>query len=495
MKRTPQLIKNSQGKLDLLRHHRASEKATATETFVNDIHSQLNNTQVDRVLYPHSVEAIQAVIGRATAECRALSIAGGRHAMGGQQFGTDTILVDTSTMNRVLHFDCRTGLIDVQAGIRWPELLGYLDQAQHGRWPQWGIRQKQTGADRLSIGGALSANVHGRGLNFKPMIDDVESFTLIDADCRLRTCSRTENRKLFRLAIGGYGLFGVIAAVQLRLAPRQKVQRVVTMLDLQDLVPAVEQRIADGFLYGDFQFSIDAASDAFLRKGVFSCYQPIDEKADIPRQQKELHPNDWMHLFYLAHTDKRRAFELYSTYYLSTNGQRYWSDSHQLSEYVDGYHHVLDPLLGPSGYGTEMITEIHVPRQLLVQFMADVRKDLRDAHANLIYDTIRFIDKDDECFLAWAKDRYACIVFNLHTAHTPEALVKTAEDFRRLIDRAIQYGGSYYLTYHRWATRQHVEVCYPQFVDFLKLKNTYDPAERFQSEWYRHYKAMFAEAL
>ncbi len=37
--------------------------------------------------------------------------------------------------------------------------------------------------------------------------------------------------------------------------------------------------------------------------------------------------------------------------------------------------------------------------------------------------------------------------------------------------------------------------CYPQFVDFLRKKRRYDPAERFQSDWYRFYKTMFADAL
>ena len=53
----------------------------------------------------------------------------------------------------------------------------------------------------------------------------------------------------------------------------------------------------------------------------------------------------------------------------------------------------------------------------------------------------------------------------------------------------------YYLTYHRWATRRQVEAGYPQFVEFLRLKRKYDPDERFQSDWYRHYRAMFAAAL
>jgi hypothetical protein len=76
--------------------------------------------------------------------------------------------------------------------------------------------------------------------------------------------------------------------------------------------------------------------------------------------------------------------------------------------------------------------------------------------------------------------------------HTPEGLARGAADFRRLIDHAIRRGGSYFLTYHRWATRAQVEACYPRFPDWLHLKRQFDPEERFQSDWYRHYRAMFA---
>jgi len=61
-----------------------------------------------------------------------------------------------------------------------------------------------------------------------------------------------------------------------------------------------------------------------------------------------------------------------------------------------------------------------------------------------------------------------------------------------LIDLGIKYGGSYYPTYHKYATRKQVETCYPQFAEFLKLKRKHDPAEVFQSDWYRHYRKMFA---
>jgi FAD/FMN-containing dehydrogenase len=462
---------------------------------VNDVHSKLNETRVTRVVKPESIEAIQKVVRDARAERRAISIAGGRHAMGGQQFGADTILLDATGLKSVLQLDSAAGIADVQAGITWPELIGDLERRQSGKWPQWGIRQKQTGADRLTIGGALSANAHGRGLHFRPMIDDVESFRLVDADGDIVTCSRSENPELFRAVIGGYGLFGVIAEVKLRLVRRQKVRRVVTLLDLDDLNRRIDERIDDGFLYGDLQFAIDPQSSDFLRRGVFSTYRPVPDDTPIPDGQRQLKADDWRNLFLLAHTDKAAAFREYSTYYLSTNNQVYWSDTHQLAEYVDDYHVALDRKLGPAGTGTEMITEVYVPRADVGMFMRQVAGDFRRTKANVIYGTIRFIEPDTESFLAWAKQRYACIIFNLHTSHNPRELEKTAGDFRILIDRALEHGGSYYLTYHHWATRKQVEAAYPQFADFLKLKLKYDREERFQSDWYRFYRTMFADAL
>src|SRR5437879_1642243 len=261
---------------------------SAPGVVVNDIHSQLNATRVHRVVKPPSVDAVVQLVQSARQEGRPLSIAGGRHAMGGQQFGSETTLVDMGSMNRVLGFDAARGLIDVEAGIQWPELMRHLVDAQQGAAQQWGIRQKQTGADRLSIGGALAANAHGRGLLFKPFVGDVESFVLVNADGIPRTCSREENAELFRLAIGGYGLFGVVTSVRLRLAPRVKVQRGGEILEIEDLMPAFARRIAAGFTYGDFQYHTDPDSPDFLRTGVFSRYRP--RAATPPMQEKPKEP-------------------------------------------------------------------------------------------------------------------------------------------------------------------------------------------------------------
>jgi FAD/FMN-containing dehydrogenase len=462
---------------------------------VNDVHSQLNPTRVLEILQPKSLEEVQSIVRRSRKDRKVISVAGGRHAMGGQQFGSDTLLVDSRQLNRVLSLDRKNGILEVEAGIEWPELMdGYL-ALQKGDGPIWGIAQKQTGADKLTMAGTIAANAHGRGLTMKPFVSEVESFVLVDATGTARTCSRTENPELFRLVHGGYGLFGVVTSVRLRLVPRSKVERVVEIRTVENLIPAFEKRIADGFQYGDFQFSIERASEDFLHKGVFSCYRPVSINTAMPPTEKKLTDENWRQLLYLAHTDQKQAFHRYADYYLSTNGQVYWSDLHQLSIYPDNYHREIDAKLHAPFPATEMITEINVPRPALAGFLEEAREDFRKNETELIYGTVRLIQRDDETFLAWAKQAYACTIFNLHTVHSPEGLQRSADAFRRLIDMAARRGGTYYLTYHRYATRDQVESCYPQFAEFLRVKKKYDPDERFQSDWYRHYRTMFADSL
>jgi FAD binding domain len=208
--------------------------------------------------------------------------------VGGQEFGSDTSLIDVRKLNRILDLDKKNVILEVGAGIEWPELTdGYL-ALQKGSGATRGIAQKQTGADRMTISGTIAANAHGRGLKMKPFVSDVESLVLVDANADACTCSRIENAELFKLVHGGYGLFGVVTSVRLLLMPRRKVERVVEIRRVDDLMPAFEKRIADDFLYGDFQFSIERDSEDFLHRGVFSCYRPIDETTPIPKEEKQL---------------------------------------------------------------------------------------------------------------------------------------------------------------------------------------------------------------
>src|SRR5207244_9122494 len=129
----------------------------------------------------------------------------------------------------------------------------------------------------------------------------------------------------------------------------------------------------------------------------------------------------WLDLLRLAYADRGKAFKRYSDYYLSTNGQTYWSDTSQLSAYLPNYAQKIREQIG-GNESSLIITEIYVPRTDLPDFLAQAAELLRSNRTIVIYGTVRLIERDDESFLAWAKESYAYIIFNLLTLHTPAGI-------------------------------------------------------------------------
>ncbi|MEN9359812.1 MAG: hypothetical protein RL095_1347 [Verrucomicrobiota bacterium] len=410
--------------------------------------------------------------------------------MGGQQFLRGEALLDMRECHQVLAFDREQGRITVEAGIEWPRLIRWLQQAQAGDPRPWTIRQKQTGVDRVTLGGSAAANAHGRGLNFAPVAADVEDLLLIDAEGRTLSCSRKERPELFSLVLGGYGLFGVIAALTLRLVPRQKLRRQVQIIAIQDLLPLLDRRLEQGFLYGDCQYATDLGGDPVFHHGVFPCYGPVDDDTPMPQPQEELAAEDWVNLYRLARSDKKEAFDRYFSYYLRSHGQVYWSDEHQLAGSFEEYRRGVDV-----SQGTEMITEVYVDRDAFLPFLATVREDFVRHQVDMTYGTIRFIAKDEDSFLPWAARPRVCIVCNLHVRHSAAGIAKAKADFRRILDRVMEFDGSFFLTYHRWAERRHLDAAHPRLRDFLRMKRAYDPSGFFSSDWHRHQESLFAGEL
>jgi len=469
----------------------AKAKPKPEGVVVNDVHAQLSSALVWKIVEPDSIEGVQAAFALAKKEKRALSIAGSRSAMGGQEFGADNVLIDTRKLSRVIDFDAERGLIEVEAGVQWPRLYDFLAAGQVGRDKQWTFAQKPADIDRVTIGGSLSANIHGRGLAMAPFVSDIESFRLMNDRGEIVNCSRTENVELFKLAIGGYGLFGFVWSVKLRLVPRRKLERVVDLRDIDGLHVLFADRFADGFLYGDFQLSTDDKSPDFLRHGIFTCYRAVPNETPVAAFPPVIDEKDRITLLELAHSDKRAAFMRLSSHYQATHGQVYWSDQQQMMPYPEGYHREVDRRLG-NLKGSEVMAEVCCERDKIEPFMTEVRQYALREQVEIISAVVRVVEPDNDTYLAWSRRPCACITFNVHIEHSTRGLIRAGDAFRRLIDIGLRYGGGWYLAYHRHALRRQLDLWYPQFSEFLKLKAKHDPTELFQSDWYRHYKALYS---
>lgn len=457
---------------------------------VNDIHSQLNATRVAPLLRPSSVDELRAIVRDVASRGQRLAISGGRHAMGGQAFASDRTLIDMTALDQRIALDADRGLLHIQAGADWPAIIRATHALQPGPAPRWGIRQKQTGADTLTLGGAISANAHGRGLLMSPIVDDIEDLTLVTPSAELLTCSRDLHPNLFRHAVGGYGLFGPIASATLRLAPRHKLRRLVDIIDIEDALNTVQRRVDQGCLYGDFQYAIDPADDGFLRRGVMACYLPVDDDTPLHPASDDLPREQWLQLLHLAHTDKRAAFAVYAEHYLRSHRRVYWSDLMQLSTYIPTYAEFLASRPGRADAPREtlVIGELAVPPERLTELLASARTILRERCVEDIYGTIRSLRRDSTTALPFARTDSACVIFNLRTPHTAEGTHRTRDTFRALHDAALALDGSFYLTYSRAATLAQVRRAYPQWDAFVRFKDAIDPTGVFTSDWFEHYR-------
>ena len=165
---------------------------------LNDVHSQLNETEIALVVAPATAEEVGAAIAEASAAGLAVCPAGALHSMGGQQFASGGVSISTLRLKGIGPLDADSRTAWAQAGVTWTELVGWLRAEQDGRANELTIIQKQTGADEMTLGGALSSNIHGRVLGRKPIVDDIEAFYMTGASRRQGALQPNREHRAFQ---------------------------------------------------------------------------------------------------------------------------------------------------------------------------------------------------------------------------------------------------------------------------------------------------------
>lgn len=178
----------------------------------------LELTKVDTIIdVAKSKEAIVAqlktIILISKAKQIPISIAGAKHSMGGHTMYKDGIVLNMRPYNH-MQLDTVNDILTVGSGALWNEIINYLNKFDKS------VAVMQAFSS-FSIGGSISVNGHGWQHNSPPVSSSVVSFTLLNADGEVVNCSRTENQELFKLVIGGYGLFGVILDVKLKVVDNE----------------------------------------------------------------------------------------------------------------------------------------------------------------------------------------------------------------------------------------------------------------------------------
>ena len=450
---------------------------------VVDVHAGLTPTVVDRAVAVASEAEVADALREAARLRRTVCVSGGRHAMGGQAFRMGGILVDTRALDRVRALDLGRGRVEVEAGVRWDQLRAFLRRAQRGRALHWAVADRPLWSRRGTVGGALSVDAQGLGLGRPPLAADVEALRLVDASGEVRVARRDREPELFHSALGGYGLVGVITAATLRLVPRRRLRARTEVEPAAGVWVALLEAARGGALYGDAVLCCDENDDdAFLRRGVVTSYRPVDPVTPIPPVPQGAGPAP-------SPTHGARPFDRIVARRLRLDGRIVRSDSLHMHALPEMDPRRDDEPIGAGHRATEILAELCVPGPVLGSLLDGARALLRGADIDVTRAVVRLVDRDRDALWAWARRPWTCLTLGVRAERSREGLGAATEVLRAAAERAVQLGGTFHPGFHRFASRDLLERAHPGFTAFLEAKRRLDPDERFQSDWYAHYRS------
>ena len=430
-----------------------------------------------------TVEQLRSVVRDARAKELKVSISGSRHSQGGHTYTAGGVVLNMRTFNRVRSVDTLARTVTVESGATWDEVQRAL--APHGL----AIKVMQS-SNIFTVGGTLSANAHGRDLDVTQVVEVVERFGLLLADGRVVQVSRTENPELFSLVIGGYGMYGVILDVTLRVTRDELYQQTAVTMDYKEFPRYFAERIKpdSDVVLMLARPSIDPDSAAFLREVVVVTWRHArpDQTASFQLTEEANVTRDKF-LFGIS-----RLFDWGKTLRWSLQ-KRFEMGAGQVR--IVSRNNSMRPPLAPlefleyrSQRDTDIIQEFFIPVDHFVAFMDRFREILLAGDMNVLSATVRYVTSNSTPALAYAPagDVFAVI----HMSNVPlsvDGQERTADVTRRLVDAAIEQGGTYYLTYQLYPTPDQLNKAYPKAARAFERKRFYDPDETFSSQFYQRY--------
>jgi len=440
----------------------------------------MNRARVLEVLpvaaHPAEAESqLRGLLFRARNARLKVSIAGARHTMGGHTIAANGVVVDMTTF-RGVSLGADSASVHVRGGTRWSEVIPFLDR--NGR--SLPVMQSN---NSFSVGGSLSANAHGWQHDHQPMASMVRGMRVMTADGAVHRVSRTDNRELFQLIVGGYGLFGIILDAELATVPNElyRVRRHDTSSDQYESLYTrhVAGQPSVGMAYG----RLSVSPDAFLEEATLTVF--VRDSTRGGRLPMVTEPG--------LLGVKRAVFRggENSDYGKSLR----WTLEKWLGELPGSTRFTRNQLLNEpaeffantGAFRTDVLHEYFVPQGKLAEFKRRIRPLLVQSRADLLNVTIRNVLPDSDSFLPYARVPVWGLVMLFTQPLTPAGEEQMKALTRRLIDKALAVGGTYYLPYRLHATREQFERAYPMAREFFALKRKYDPNEIFWNAFYATY--------
>lgn len=434
-------------------------------------------TKIDRIVKGKEVEQLKKLVIDANNQNKTVSIAGERHSQGGHTYYKDGVVIDLKTFNKVKKVDPNKKTVVVQSGATWGDIQEAINP--------YNLALKVTQSQEIfSVGGSLSVNAHGRDIRNHSLASTVNWFTLLQPDGNIIKVSRTENSELFPFVLGGYGLFGIILEVELQLTDNE-LYRIETSTMDYDEYPAYFHKKVLGNNDAKMHIGrISVAPESFLHKVYAINY--METSREMSNSDKKL-KEDGAAFF------PKLALGMSRT---SDKGKNiFWDLQYYFIDSLDGNYETRNNVMRSESkfmefedrQDTQVLQEFFVPVDEFVSYIDEVRDYLQYEDLNVLNITIRYVEKDDETVMNYAKEDMFALVVLIQHGRDKSSIQDAKDVIRKWTDITIKHQGTYYLPYYPYQSKQQMKLAYPRTNEFFEKKRAFDPNGVFMNTFYKNY--------
>ncbi len=164
-----------------------------------------------RYYIPSSTNDLKKILFLANANGLKILPVGSQKSYFDTIYNNNNIIISMKNFNKILSYNKSKNIIEVGAGLSLTKLINYIV-------PKKKIIHSIPGSPEISIGGAISNDVHGKdSFKYGGFCNQVEEIKVLLSNNKMINCSLKKNKSLFKAICGGLGLVGIIISVKLKL--------------------------------------------------------------------------------------------------------------------------------------------------------------------------------------------------------------------------------------------------------------------------------------
>lgn len=407
----------------------------------------------DNVKFPESVDEIKSII-RSYSK---ISIRGAGYTQGGQTFlNKNSVTIDMSRFDWILLNDDLT--VSVGAGVRWKDLLRYLD------FYRLSVYTADSYAD-FSVGGSVSTDSNGS------LCDSIVSMKILTSRCETKVISKSSVPKLFKAAISGYGGVGVILEIVLMTYPNFPMKRTSLISSIEDI--PIEKifngqeglEMYEGIIHGNEIINV------FWHRHL-STKSTVDLTDEEPNLESSRTFTNMKFARVLSKVFEKKALK----------PDRFSYRNAVLMKHLVTRSHLLSKNFSMTIQNYSIPIRYH-PKI----FLSSIERLARIYHIDIDRKIIRFVHGTTIPLLNSSPVDNFTISLEIIYGNTFARIQKLQIFTNFAIDLAISLSGTYSLTGGNFASIENFRKVYPGWKKYLDVKEHFDPEDKFDSRFLSSY--------